>query len=294
MLGSFLKRLSATIGTIALWVYAIVDFFFDWIGRSTVDDDAKQFLNEKLPTWADWLFSTPSWVPAVCALVLTLWLIWLSRPHAASQPASLNTVGGPASPPQQAPSAVERIGSSGTKISTPDLIDPPSDAEIARSLRALREFLHGRAAKARSDLEAVLVTMASSLSQHDASPCNRALAFFVCEAVYKGHRQMIKLAVKDLGAAILNGSLADAQDVVSRFIGEYVNSRSYIGMLGDAGGGNIDSVQHLKNWLQSDRECLMRLHELACWPTLGVLKPVAENAHLAVDTHVWRGSPSPT
>ena len=44
-----LARIGATIGTIVLWVYAIADFLFDWIGRSTVDDDAAPLVNEKLP-----------------------------------------------------------------------------------------------------------------------------------------------------------------------------------------------------------------------------------------------------
>src|SRR5262245_56707762 len=61
-------------------VYTILDFLLDWIGRSTAGDDARQLLNEKLPAWAEWLFSTPSWVPAFCAIALTFWLMWLSRP----------------------------------------------------------------------------------------------------------------------------------------------------------------------------------------------------------------------
>ena len=71
MVTVFFKRAVAVVGTIASWVYTILDLLFDWVGRSTADDDARQLLSEKLPAWADWLFSTPSWVPAVCAVALT-------------------------------------------------------------------------------------------------------------------------------------------------------------------------------------------------------------------------------
>ncbi len=90
-----LARIGATIGTIVLWVYAIADFLFDWIGRSTVDDDAAQLVNEKLPAWAEWLFTTPSWVPAGCALFLTGWLIWLTFPRSGAKPAQEIPSAGP-------------------------------------------------------------------------------------------------------------------------------------------------------------------------------------------------------
>jgi hypothetical protein len=79
----FAKRAAAQIGTIFSWGYTTLDVFFDWVGRSTADDDMKQLLNDKLPAWAHWLFSTPSWVPALCAFILTGWLIWLGRDTAA-------------------------------------------------------------------------------------------------------------------------------------------------------------------------------------------------------------------
>ena len=76
---AFVKRAAANVGASLAWAYTVVDFALDWIGRSTADDDAKQLMTEKLPAWANWLFSTPCWVPALCALILTGWLIWLSR-----------------------------------------------------------------------------------------------------------------------------------------------------------------------------------------------------------------------
>jgi hypothetical protein len=112
MARGFIKRAAVTIGTIVSWVYTILDILFDWIGRSTVDDDWKQLLNEKLPAWADWLFSTPSWMPGVCAILLTLWLIWLSR-----------------SPTERAPANADTDPSRSTK-STPNVSDPARDERL--------------------------------------------------------------------------------------------------------------------------------------------------------------------
>lgn len=49
-------------------------------------DDFDQLL-ERLPKWADWLFSTPWPVPAVLAALLTAFLVWLSWPRAQGAPA---------------------------------------------------------------------------------------------------------------------------------------------------------------------------------------------------------------
>ncbi len=38
-------------------------------------------MGEKLPAWSAWLFSTPWWVPALLALAMTCWMIWLSWPR---------------------------------------------------------------------------------------------------------------------------------------------------------------------------------------------------------------------
>lgn len=43
-------------------------------------------MSEKLPAWEAWLFSTPWWVPAILATVLTLWLMWVSWPRSAHTP----------------------------------------------------------------------------------------------------------------------------------------------------------------------------------------------------------------
>ena len=60
-----------------LWV--ILPKAIDWVGRSTLPDDWEQLMTEKLPKWADWLFSTPWYVPALLATGLTIWLMWVSR-----------------------------------------------------------------------------------------------------------------------------------------------------------------------------------------------------------------------
>lgn len=37
-------------------------------------------MDESLPAVLGWLFTTPSWVPAILATALTAWLIWITRP----------------------------------------------------------------------------------------------------------------------------------------------------------------------------------------------------------------------
>lgn len=43
-------------------------------------DDFNQLL-DRLPIWANWLFSTPWWVPSILATALTAFLLWLSWPR---------------------------------------------------------------------------------------------------------------------------------------------------------------------------------------------------------------------
>jgi hypothetical protein len=64
---------------IVLWVWSAFNFITNWIGRLTVVDDVNQVI-ERLPLWAAWLFSTPAWVPALIAALLTIFLIWLALP----------------------------------------------------------------------------------------------------------------------------------------------------------------------------------------------------------------------
>ncbi len=72
---NFVIHLFGYLGTVALWSYALLRLFMDWVGRSTVVDDWKQ-LTESMPNLISWLLSTPSWVPAICAFTFTLATIY--------------------------------------------------------------------------------------------------------------------------------------------------------------------------------------------------------------------------
>lgn len=81
-------------GFLAVW--AVVKVFIDWIGRSTLPEDWSELVTEKLPSWAAWLFSTPSWVPALLAATLTGFLIYISWPRKPTTSSSNeNTKGAP-------------------------------------------------------------------------------------------------------------------------------------------------------------------------------------------------------
>jgi hypothetical protein len=83
MLRLVIGRVCSHVLTVLLWTWFLLRLAFDWIGRSTVVDDYNQLV-ERLPRWAEWLFSTPWYVPASCATVLTVFLIWLSLPRSVS------------------------------------------------------------------------------------------------------------------------------------------------------------------------------------------------------------------
>jgi hypothetical protein len=134
MVTVFFKRAVAVVGTIASWVYTILDLLFDWVGRSTADDDARQLLSEKLPAWADWLFSTPSWVPAVCAVALTAWLIWLSRGQV------VPTANPAAEPPVAVLADKPRVPPASLSASVPLAPEPPPKVETAEERQAKHEL----------------------------------------------------------------------------------------------------------------------------------------------------------
>lgn len=71
--------------SLLFWLWTTVPKALDWVGRSTLPDDWRQLMDERLPAWAAWLFSTPWWVPALLAAALTFWLMWLSWPRQPKQ-----------------------------------------------------------------------------------------------------------------------------------------------------------------------------------------------------------------
>ena len=75
-----LARATTVLTTILLWTWLATKVAVTLIGASTVGDDFNQLV-ERLPKWAEWLFSTPWWVPTILATVLTCFLIWLSWPR---------------------------------------------------------------------------------------------------------------------------------------------------------------------------------------------------------------------
>jgi hypothetical protein len=85
-LRTVLARVVTLLATILFATWTTVKVVLDWMGRTTMVDDYQEFLR-RLPKWAEWLFSTPGWVPAALASVLALFLIWLSWPRERTEPA---------------------------------------------------------------------------------------------------------------------------------------------------------------------------------------------------------------
>lgn len=81
---SFSLKLASALTSFLFWLWLIVPKLLDWVGRSTLPDDWRQLMNERLPAWAAWLFSTPWYVPAVLATALTAYLVWASWPRTSS------------------------------------------------------------------------------------------------------------------------------------------------------------------------------------------------------------------
>lgn len=81
-----IARAASLLGAVVFGTWAGVKGAVALIGASTVGDDFNQLL-ERLPKWAEWLFSTPWWVPAGLATSLTFFLIWLSWPREVIAPA---------------------------------------------------------------------------------------------------------------------------------------------------------------------------------------------------------------
>jgi hypothetical protein len=75
-----LARIVTLLATILFSTWGAVKFVLDWVGRTTAADDYHEFL-KRVPRWAEWLFSTPGWVPAVLATALAIFLVWLSWPQ---------------------------------------------------------------------------------------------------------------------------------------------------------------------------------------------------------------------
>lgn len=76
-----IARTGTFIATVFFWTWTTVKAIIALIGATTVGDDFNQ-LTERLPAVAAWVLSTPWWVPAALATVLTSFLIWLSWPSA--------------------------------------------------------------------------------------------------------------------------------------------------------------------------------------------------------------------
>ena len=112
------RRAGGWLLVIFLWLWATVPKALDWVGRSTLPDDWRQLMAEKLPAVAAWLFSTPWQVPTVMALLLTAWMMWVTRPQALPTP--LPVEGGRADPPPVA--ALET-----SQEDAPASVTPPFD-----------------------------------------------------------------------------------------------------------------------------------------------------------------------
>ena len=70
-----LYKAPTILGAIFFWAWALVKGAVTLIGATTVGDDFTQLL-ERLPAIAQWLFSTPWWVPSGLAFALRGFSDW--------------------------------------------------------------------------------------------------------------------------------------------------------------------------------------------------------------------------
>jgi hypothetical protein len=88
-----MARAATIVVAILFWVWLATKGAVTLIGATTVADDYNQFI-ERLPAISQWLFSTPWWVPAILASLLTGFLVWLSWPATTPSKSDINGVGG--------------------------------------------------------------------------------------------------------------------------------------------------------------------------------------------------------
>lgn len=74
MRGKLITRAGAGALAVILLALAGVGWLLDWLGRLAMLEEAAK--REDLSDAAQWLFSTPWWVPAIFGAVLTVALIW--------------------------------------------------------------------------------------------------------------------------------------------------------------------------------------------------------------------------
>lgn len=82
-----LARAATILLTLLFWVWVAIKVIVALIGATTVADDYNQLV-ERLPAILVWLFSTPWWVPAGLATILTAFLIYLAWPRQLPTPAT--------------------------------------------------------------------------------------------------------------------------------------------------------------------------------------------------------------
>ena len=82
---SAIARVFTLLGTLFFGLWAIAQNLLAFLGATTADDDLRNLI-ARLPRWAEWLFSTPWWVPTALAILLTFFLIWLSWPRESEKP----------------------------------------------------------------------------------------------------------------------------------------------------------------------------------------------------------------
>ena len=67
------------LGSVIIGAYAMLKFIMDFVGRTTVIDDA-QALSDKLPNILTWIAGTPSWVALLLLAVPAGLSFWVGFP----------------------------------------------------------------------------------------------------------------------------------------------------------------------------------------------------------------------
>jgi hypothetical protein len=132
-----LARVATLLATILIATWTAVKFVLDWMGRTTMVEDYQEFL-KRLPKWAEWLFSTPGWVPATLASALALFLMWLSWPRERTEPAVARV---DPEPDARQPAIAEKLAAATTRV------ERTSATSARRSSSYIKEIsVHGGSA----------------------------------------------------------------------------------------------------------------------------------------------------
>jgi len=239
---------------IRLWLarggaFVLVLIFSTWtalkglaaaIGATTMGDDLA-LLMERLPDILKWLYATPWWVPALCAVALTVLFIWLSLPP----PAPVATAS-PVAPPPSNPAA-----SGGAAHATISL----------EALAELRMVLDVRITNSLTRLHQIAVLAMEVSDEYETNILRPYWALL--NYTYMWSRRAVMAKIKALSVA--DKVTVEQQDLFNffqEFLDYYHGMRERVARILITAGVSGDLQVKVREWLPFDRQMVMAIQEL--------------------------------